>query len=74
MRRRWGSCSARGTITINPALLQAPSPCVDYVLVHELLHLIEPSHSSRFFRLFDRALPDWRQRRQRLAETEVRWV
>lgn len=73
MSRRWGSCTAKGTISINPALLQAPPPCVDYVIVHELVHLLEASHSRRFYALLDRAMPDWRQRRERLARAAVRW-
>lgn len=67
MRRRWGSCTARGTITLNPALLQVTPSCIDYVIVHELVHLLEPSHSPRFYRLLGRAMPDWRKRRGRLA-------
>lgn len=73
MTRRWGSCTALGTITINPALMQAPRACVDYVLVHELVHLLEPAHSPKFYRLFDRAMPDWRARRERLAQAAQRW-
>jgi predicted metal-dependent hydrolase len=74
MSRRWGSCTAAGTISINPALIQTPVPCIDYVLVHELLHVIEPAHSARFYGLLDRAMPDWRDRRQRLSRAEVRWL
>jgi predicted metal-dependent hydrolase len=73
MTRRWGSCTAAGTITLNPALVQAPASCVDYVLVHELVHLLEPAHSMRFYNLLGRAMPDWRDRRQRLATAAVRW-
>lgn len=73
MSRRWGSCTSKGTITINPILMQAPVPCVDYVLVHELIHLLEPAHSRRFYALLDRAMPDWRTRRVRLARAAVRW-
>lgn len=72
MKRRWGSCTAQGTITINPELLQAPASCIDYVLVHEMLHLIEPHHSPRFYRLLSRAMPDWEQRRSRLAKAAHR--
>jgi len=73
MTRRWGSCTAGGTITLNPALLQAPAACVDYVLVHELVHVLEPAHSIRFYSLLSRAMPDWRERRHRLATAAVRW-
>jgi predicted metal-dependent hydrolase len=74
MSRRWGSCSARQTITMNPALIQAAPTCIDYVMVHELVHLIEPSHSLRFYRLLDRAMPNWRERKRRLANAAIRWV
>ncbi len=73
MSRRWGSCSPKGVISLNPALSQTPVPCVDYVIVHELLHLIEPSHSPRFYKLLDRAMPQWPERRRRLARAAVRW-
>ena len=54
MARRWGSCTARGTITVNPFLLQAPSSCIDYVIVHELCHLSVPDHSPAFWDLVNR--------------------
>lgn len=63
---RWGSCSGSGTITLNRKLMQIPKPCIDYVIVHELCHLIEHNHSTRFYQLLDRLLPDWRERRKRL--------
>jgi predicted metal-dependent hydrolase len=73
MSRRWGSCTPTGIISLNPALIQTPDPCIDYVLLHELLHLIEPAHSSRFHRLLERSMPDWQNRRRRLSRAEVRW-
>jgi predicted metal-dependent hydrolase len=72
MKRRWGSCTVRGTITLNPALVQVAPSCIDYVIVHELVHLIEPRHSPRFYRLLGRVMPDWRQRRERLASVGYR--
>jgi predicted metal-dependent hydrolase len=73
MTQRWGSCSSRGVITLNPTLIQTPPACIDYVLAHELVHLLEPSHSTRFYRLLDRVMPSWRERRHRLARAAVRW-
>lgn len=58
-RSRWGSCSSRGTITLNWRLLQAPRAVSDYVLVHELMHLRQPNHSPRFWALVAAACPDW---------------
>jgi len=60
MKRSWGSCSPRGTVILNPALVKAPAHCVAYVLLHELCHLAEHNHSPRFYSLLDRHMPDWR--------------
>jgi len=73
MTRRWGSCARSGSITLNPALVQAPPACIDYVLAHEMTHLLELAHSARFYRLLNEAMPDWRPRRERLAAAVVRW-
>ena len=47
-RYRWGSCTARGNVNINRRLVKAPAFVIDYVIVHELAHLIEPNHTDRF--------------------------
>lgn len=70
MRVQWGSCSPTGRLTLNPQLIKAPRECIDYVLLHELCHLKEHNHSSKFYRLLDRYLPQWRQKKQRL---DPRW-
>ena len=72
MTRRWGSCTSRRVVTLNPLLVQAPLSCVDYVIVHELVHLLELSHSARFYRLMDQAMPDWRERREQLTRLPIR--
>jgi predicted metal-dependent hydrolase len=66
MRRRWGSCSPQGIITLNPELMQASPACIEYVIVHELCHLQELSHGHRFQRLLSELMPDWQARRIRL--------
>ena len=71
MRRRWGSCSASGVITLNPSLVQAPRGCIEYVVAHELSHLLVPDHSSRFTRELLRLMPDWERQRTRLNRHEV---
>jgi predicted metal-dependent hydrolase len=71
MPKRWGSCHVNGTITLNPELIQAPRQCIEYVLVHELCHLVEPSHCKRFYRLLGRMLPDWEERKMRLEKANT---
>ena len=64
MHTRWGSCTpARGTIRISLGLQAYPDECLEYVLVHELTHLLEPSHNARFHALVESVMPDWRSRK-----------
>jgi predicted metal-dependent hydrolase len=67
-KTRWGSCSARGTISINWRLMQADAAIMDYVIVHELCHLLQPNHSSRFWREVGRVLPEYLRLRKRLRD------
>jgi predicted metal-dependent hydrolase len=67
-RTRWGSCSARGTLSFNWRLVLAPYDVLDYVVVHELCHLREPNHSRRFWRLLETRRPGWREQRAWLRE------
>ena len=66
MKSRWGSCTPSGKITLNLKLIQVPKVCIDYVIVHELAHRKHPNHSSEFYTLLDKVMPDWRERKQRL--------
>jgi predicted metal-dependent hydrolase len=59
---RWGSCSRRGTIALNFRLVQTPPGVCDYVLLHELMHLRQPNHSRRFWRLVQEACPGFPRR------------
>ena len=70
MSSRWGSTSPAGGITLNVKLIQMPRACTDYVVFHELCHLKEPNHSPAYYRLLERVLPDWRERRSRLNAFE----
>jgi predicted metal-dependent hydrolase len=67
MKTQWGSCSIHSrSIRMNLELMKKPPECLEYVLVHELVHLLEPSHNKRFAMLMDRFLPNWRILRERL--------
>jgi predicted metal-dependent hydrolase len=60
MRTRWGSCNAATrSIRLNTDLAKKPRECLEYIVVHELLHLLEPTHNARFVALMDRFLPRW---------------
>src|SRR5947207_1712338 len=65
----WGSCGKSGTLYFNWRILQIPVRLVDYVIVHELVHLREPSHGRSFRSAIERALPDWREREETLRTT-----
>ncbi|MDR3379945.1 M48 family metallopeptidase [Cupriavidus basilensis] len=68
MRSRWGSLSPGGQMTLNSRLIQAPRPCIEYVIVHELCHLAHRDHSPGFYALLSQIMPDWQKRKQRLEE------
>lgn len=70
LKRRWGSCSSRGDLTFNLNLIKVSSLCVEYVVVHELCHLIEFNHGSRFKMLVTQNLPDWKERKAKLKKSE----
>ena len=73
MKTRWGSCNpVARTIRLNTELAKKPVECLEYILVHELLHLLEPTHNSRFTDLLDRHLPAWGNRRDLLNRLPVR--
>ena len=61
MRRRWGSCSSRGDITLNLVLVKMPVACIDYVICHELCHLEVFHHGKAFYRLLEQVNPNWKQ-------------
>ena len=70
MKARWGSCGTNGVVTLNLKLIQVGTPLIDYVIVHELCHLVEHNHSKRYYALLDKMMPDWRERRQGLNAAE----
>ncbi len=66
MQSRWGSLSHAGTMTLNLSLVRAPRPCIEYVVTHELCHVLYRNHDAGFFRLLGQVMPDWEQRKRRL--------
>jgi predicted metal-dependent hydrolase len=67
MKTKWGSCSIEaGRIWLNLELAKKPPQCLEYVLVHEMVHLMERHHNDRFTALMDRHLPHWRTYREEL--------
>lgn len=71
LKSRWGSTTAAGSITFNVDLVKLSLACIDYVVVHELVHLVIPSHSPAFWRMLGRVMPDWRRWQARLIAAEI---
>jgi predicted metal-dependent hydrolase len=66
MKRRWGSLSDKGVITLNTDLIRAPKECIDYVVTHELCHLKYRNHGPEFYKLLESVIPDWEKIKERL--------
>ena len=66
MPKRWGSTRANGHIYLNPELVRAPSPCIDYVITHEVCHIKYPRHDKGFFTELEKLCPKWREIKHRL--------
>ena len=67
MKTKWGSCNdGAGNIRLNTELVKKPKDLVEYVVVHEMVHLVEPTHSERFIGLLDEHYPSWREARSEL--------
>lgn len=59
----WGICTHKGDIRINIELMRAPKECVEYIIAHELCHLVQQNHSARFYQLLTQFMPDWKERK-----------
>ncbi|MGG6241733.1 M48 family metallopeptidase [Nodosilinea sp. AN01ver1] len=68
LTRRWGSLTATGTLILNRDLIRASTRAIDYVITHELCHLVYPDHGRDFVELLTRTLPDWELRKHRLEQ------
>lgn len=72
MKTKWGSCNYRAhSIRLNTELARKPAACFEYVVVHELVHLLEPSHNARFKRLMTKFMPNWKSCRQELNRLPI---
>ena len=73
MKTKWGSCNYKArTIRLNTELAKKPVECLEYIVVHELVHLLEPTHNAHFVALMDRFMPQWQFHRQVLNCLPVR--
>lgn len=73
MKTKWGSCNHKaGTIRLNTELAKKPPECLEYIVLHELVHLLEPTHNARFVAIMDRFMPQWQFHRQALNRLPVR--
>lgn len=68
MKTRWGSMSRKGTLTLNLNLIQAPKECIEYVITHELCHIVHKNHSKAFYAMLDMAMPDRKALKSKLEE------
>jgi len=75
MKTKWGSCNPKDkNIRLNTELAKKPKVSVEYIIVHELLHLLEANHGDRFVSLLDEHMPDWQQRKQMLNEMPLHFA
>ena len=73
MKTKWGSCTpSNRTIRLNSELAKKPAECLEYIIVHEMTHLLEPTHNGRFIALMDQFMPRWQGYRQTLNRLPVR--
>jgi predicted metal-dependent hydrolase len=73
MKTKWGSCNpAVRSIRLNTDLAKKPRECLEYLVVHEMVHLLEPTHNPRFVAIMDRFMPQWRFCRAQINQLPVR--
>ncbi len=71
-KKRWGSCTAKGALYFNWRCIMAPPGIIDYIVVHEMSHLVHPNHSKRFWQKVGSVLPDYKKRRKWLKDNGLR--
>lgn len=73
MKTKWGSCNSAGrSIRLNTDLARKPRECLEYIVVHEMCHLVEPTHNARFIAIMDRVMPRWHGHRDALNRLPLR--
>ena len=68
MPTRWGSCTPKGKIILNPELIKAPKGCIEYVIIHELCHLVHHDHTQKFLDLQTKEMPYWEKWKMKLEK------
>ena len=68
MKTRWGSCTPKGKIILNPELIKAPKGCIEYVIIHELCHLVHHDHTQKFLDLQTKEMPEWEKWKMKLEK------
>lgn len=68
MPTRWGSCTPKGKIILNPELIKAPKGCIEYVIIHELCHLVYHDHTQKFVDLQTKEMPHWEKWKMKLEQ------
>jgi len=71
MKSRWGTCRSSGKITLNLRLIELPEPCIEYIVMHELCHLMHPNHSKAFYSFLSVCMPDWKNRKNLLDNIKL---
>lgn len=66
MKKRWGSLSSNRQLRLNTNLIQTPKECIEYVIIHELCHLVHPHHGTEFYKLLDQTMPNWSKSKHKL--------
>ena len=68
MENRWGSCTPKGKIILNTELIKAPKPCIEYVITHEMCHLMHKNHTKAFYEILHTEMPDWEKWKNKLEK------
>lgn len=66
LQQRWGSMTSNGRLILNPSLIRSSVDAIDYVITHELCHILHDNHGPMFYKLLDRVMPDWERRKNKL--------